>query len=163
MDNGIADVFAKSFNKFKNYLRGAFSELNEYDAEDIVSQTALAMLDRDDTDSIEYMSAYIYSALRNTAKNHFRKRKYEAASDGIDRGGDSAEDELIKAELKQQIWSALSILDEKSRFVLVETELYGKSYKEVQAVTGEPIGTLLSRKSRAVKKLVTILDEYYDL
>ena len=162
MDKRIADVFAKSFNKFKYYLRGVFSELSEYDAEDIISQTALSMLDKDD-DHIDSVSAYVYTALRNTARNHFRKRQKEVVSDVIDQGhSETVEDVLIRTELNQQIVDALMMLDEKSRFVFVETELGGKSYKELSEQTGEPIGTLLSRKSRAAKKLSVLLDDYYD-
>lgn len=34
MSSTLADVFAVSFHKFKNYVRVSFSSLNEYDAED---------------------------------------------------------------------------------------------------------------------------------
>ncbi len=56
--------------------------------------------------------------------------------------------------------AALAMLDEKSRFVFVETEFNGKSYKQLSELTGEPIGTLLSRKNRAVKKLCVMMENY---
>jgi RNA polymerase sigma factor (sigma-70 family) len=159
----IGEVFADGFEKFKNYLRAAFSQLSEYDAEDIVQQTALSLLGRDDAEDIDYLTSYIYTALRNTAKNLFRKRSREVPAEEIDMGhSSSAEDELLDEELKQQIDSALSMLDEKSRFVFTQTEFEGKSYKELSRETGEPVGTLLSRKSRAAKKLMMILDEYME-
>jgi RNA polymerase sigma factor (sigma-70 family) len=158
----IGEVFADSFEKFKNYLRAAFRQLSEYDAEDIVQQTALSLLGRDDDDdSIDYVTSYIYASLRNTAKNLFRKRGREIPAEEIDTGETySAEDELLNGELKAKIDAALSMLDEKSRFVFTQTEFEGKSYKELSQITGEPIGTLLSRKNRASKKLMIILDEY---
>lgn len=157
----VGEVFADSFGKFKNYLRAAFSQLNEYDAEDIVQQTALALLGQDDDNDIDYLTSYIYTALRNTAKNLFRKRNREVPAQDIDTGKtSSAEEELLDEELKEQIDSALSMLDEKSRFVFTQTEFEGKSYKELSRMTGEPIGTLLSRKNRAAKKLMIILNEY---
>ncbi len=159
----VGEAFSDGFEKFKNYLRAAFSQLNEYDAEDIVQQTALTLLGRDDDDSIEYMTSYIYAALRNTAKNLFRKRGREIPAQEIDTGfASSAEDELLGGELKDKIDSALSMLDEKSRFVFTQTEFEGKSYKELSQITGEPIGTLLSRKNRAAKKLMIMLDEYIE-
>lgn len=157
----IGDVFADSFEKFKNYLRAAFRQLSEYDAEDIVQQTALTLLGRNDDDSIDYLKSYIYASLRNTAKNLFRKRDREIPAEEIDTGETySAEDEMLNAELREKIYTALSVLDEKSRFVFTQTEFEGKSYKELSQMTGEPIGTLLSRKNRAAKKLMIILDEY---
>jgi RNA polymerase sigma factor (sigma-70 family) len=166
MRSKTAEVFAGSFNRFKNYLRNTFAGLNEYDAEDIVQQTALSMLDRDDgEESIEYLSAYIYAALRNRAKNLFRKRSREVLSgEEIESGEDvSAEDETIMIELKQRLNKAVSMLDEKSRYVYEKTEFEGKSYKELSEETGEPIGTLLSRKNRAVKKLMIMFDGYKDI
>lgn len=162
MRSGIGEVFADSFGKFKNYLRSAFSDLSEYDAEDIVQQTALSLLGRDDEESsIDYLTGYIYASLRNTAKNMFRKRSREVSAENVDTGHtSSAEDELLDEELKAQVDAALMMLDEKSRFVFTQTEFEGKSYKELSELTGEPIGTLLSRKNRAAKKLMIILNEY---
>jgi RNA polymerase sigma factor (sigma-70 family) len=166
MRSGTGDIFAGSFVKFKNYLRNTFAGLNEYDAEDIVQQTALSMLLKDDGDeSIEYMSAYVYAALRNGAKNLFRKRSREVLnSEDVEGGEDvSAEDEMIGMELKERLGEALMMLDEKSRYVYEKTEFEGRSYKELSEETGEPIGTLLSRKSRTVKKLAILFKDYKDL
>lgn len=162
---GLAEVFADGFGKFKNYLKDRFSYLSEVDAEDIVQQTALSLLGRnDEEDSIEYLSSYIYASLRNGARNMFRKRRREVLKDDIQSGLESsAEDALMGKELKEQVDRALSMLDEKSRFVFEQTEFEGKTYKELSQLTGEPVGTLLSRKSRAAKKLMIILDEYRKL
>lgn len=158
---GIGEILADNFIKFKSYLRSAFSQLNDYDAEDVIQQTALKLLGRDESD-IAYASAYIYACLRNGAISLLRKRQRELPEQDIDHGrGGSAEDAVLWEDLKRQVKAALSGLDEKSRFVFVQTELLGKSYKELSAQTGEPVGTLLSRKSRAVKKLYALLDDYY--
>jgi len=162
MSSTLADIFAGSFGKFKNYIRGSFSSLNEYDAEDIVQQTAMNLLGHSESDSITSLTSYIYAALRNGALNMVRKRQRERLDDRVEsqeREG-SAEDAALREELKRHLAVAMEMLDEKSRFVFVETEINGKSYKELSEQTGEPIGTLLSRKSRAMKKLNIILDEY---
>lgn len=162
MSSTLADVFAASFHKFKNYVRASFSSLNEYDAEDIVQQTAINLLGQGDSDSISSVTSYIYSSLRNGALNMIKKRHREQLDDAVEnpaREG-SAEDAVLCEELRRYMQAALDMLDEKSRFVFVETEVNGKSYKELSAQTGEPIGTLLSRKNRAIKKLNIILDEY---
>ena len=160
----VGDIFADGYHKFKNYLRAAYAGLSEYDAEDIVQQTALNMISRSgETHNVEYMTSYIYAALRNGAKNMFRRRGKEVPGDGIKHAPtDSAEDELIQAEMGEMIAAALDLLDEKSRYVFVETEINGTSYKEMAARTGEPMGTLLSRKNRAVKKLKAILFDYME-
>lgn len=162
MKSGIGEVFSAGYVKFKNYLRASFSGLNDADAEDIVQQTALSMLQRDDGDDIEYVSAYIYASLRNAAKNLFRKRSREVLGTEVEQRA-SAEDELMRFELEDAVSEALSMLDDKSRFVFEQTEFEGRSYKELSEQTGEPIGTLLSRKSRAVKKLAILLSDYKNL
>ena len=45
------------------------------------------------------------------------------------------------------------------RAVLIATELKGKSFRELSEEWDEPMGTLLSRKSRAVKTLRKLLEE----
>ncbi len=162
MSSTLADILAGSYNKFKNYIRASFSSLNEYDAEDIVQQTALNLLGQGETDTIASATSYIYTALRNGALNMLKKRHREQLGETVEaaeREG-SAEDEALCKELKRHMAAAVNMLDEKSRFVFVETEINGKSYNELSEQTGEPIGTLLSRKSRAIKKLNIILDEY---
>lgn len=157
---GAGDAFANGFTRFKNYLRGSFAALSEYDAEDIVQQVAVKMLCRN-TDDIGNTTAYIYAALRNAAVSHFRASKREAPLEDAPEGTfDSPEEALLDGELSRELTAALAMLDEKSRFVFVETALNGRSYRELSEQTGEPIGTLLARKSRAVKKLSIILDEY---
>jgi DNA-directed RNA polymerase specialized sigma24 family protein len=42
---------------------------------------------------------------------------------------------------------------------LIATELKGKSFRDLSEEWGEPIGTLLSRKSRAVKTLKKLLED----
>jgi RNA polymerase sigma factor (sigma-70 family) len=159
---GIAEVVAGGFTRFKNYLRASFSQLSEYDAEDIVQQTALNLLSRGDDDIVN-ATAYIYRALRNSAINALHRRRRETPCDELETGqGDSAEDEALSEALDWRLEEALALLDEKSRMVFVETELNGRSYKALSEQTGEPVGTLLSRKSRAVKKLSIILAQYED-
>ncbi len=159
--SSLADIIASGFGKFKNYLRASFSQLNEYDAEDIVQQTALHLLGKDETYGISNATAYIYTAIRNRAINVLKKRRREELGDTMQPGHDgSAEEAALREDLKAYMEAALSLLDEKSRFVFVETEINGRSYKELSEQTGEPIGTLLSRKNRAMKKLMILLDEY---
>lgn len=50
-------------------------------------------------------------------------------------------------------------LEPKQRAVFIATEFDGKSFKELSELWHEPIGTLLSRKSRAMKALQTKLKD----
>lgn len=162
MSGTLADVFSAGYGKFKNYIRASFSSLNEYDAEDIIQQTAMNMIGLEEDDRIDSTTSYIFASLRNGALNTLRKRRREQLDDAVEtaQSESSAEEAAMRNELRRHMEAALSLLDEKSRFVFVETEMNGKSYKELAELTGEPIGTLLSRKSRAVKKLMTVMENY---
>lgn len=158
----LEDVITNDYTHFKAYLVSRFNQINEYDAEDIIQQTVLKLLYKgNDALSIQNMTSYMYKSIRNGALDHIKKRKREVLSDEyIEVETSTVEDEILIAELKMVLKSAIDSLDEKSKYVFVETELKGKSYRELSAETGEKLGTLLSRKSRALKKLEKILTEY---
>lgn len=162
MKSIIGEVFEENFIKFKHHLTARFNELNEYDAEDIIQQTAMKLLYKDDDIlSIENLTSYVYTSLRNGAIDHFKKRKNEVlSSEYIETKTDTLEKEVLNTELKMIIKKAINLLDDKSRYIFIETEIKGRSYKQIMAQTGERLGTLLSRKSRAMKKLSVILEKY---
>lgn len=162
LKNVVGELFDLNFHKFKNYLRARFNELNEYDAEDIIQQTAVKLLYKgDDVLSIENLTSYVYTALQNGARDHFRKRRHEVLSDEyIEMESQTVEDEILLDELKYVLKQSIDQLDERSKYIFVETEIKGRSYQEMTQETGEKLGTLLSRKSRAMKKLRKILEGY---
>ena len=61
-----------------------------------------------------------------------------------------------------KIDDALDELPEDQRWVFVQHELEGRSFKELADETGDPINTLLSRKRYAVLHLRERLQELYD-
>lgn len=158
----LEDVFRSDYTNFKSYLVSRFDNINEYDAEDIIQQTVLKLLYKgNDALSIQNMTSYIYKSLRNGALDHLKKRNREVLGDDyLDKETLTIEDELLIKELKVALKEAINSLDDKSKFVFIETEIKGRSYKELSLETGVKLGTLLSRKSRALKKLENILTDY---
>lgn len=163
-DEVLKEVLENEYTKFKNYLSKKFNMINEYDAEDIIQQTVLKLLiKRNDALSINNISAYMYTSIKNGAIDHLRKRKYEVLSidDDIETvDTKTVETQVLLSELKMVLKEAIEDLDEKYRYVFVETEIKGRSYKSLSGESGTKIGTLLSRKSRAVEKLKSILQIY---
>lgn len=164
MTRKTSDFFTGNFQKLKRYLLYSFDSLRECDAEDIIQQTALKFLDGGYMNSeINHLSSYIYAAVLNAARDFFRKNNpldLKAEPDFADE--QTAEDYILNDELGEKIKDALDSLDVKSRHVFVETEIRGRSYEELVRETGEPLGTLLSRKSRARNKLKKLLEDYID-
>lgn len=155
----------ENYSVLKIYLRRRFNQLNEYDAEDIVQQTIIKLLYRGRDDlSVRNVSSYIYTSLQNGAKDYFKKsHRIELREDDVEIPTHSVEDEMLRMELAEQIRKAIMSLDEKSKYIFIETEIKGRSYEEIAAETGEKLGTLLSRKSRAKSKLRAALREYTEV
>lgn len=161
LGNSIGDFILENFNKLKRYLQYTFEELSEADAEDIIQATAVKLLGSSRS-RVDYLSSYVYTSVSNSAKDFFRKNNRVVLTASFDNTGETknAEDDVLNNELSNQIKAALYSLDEKSRYVFIETEIRGRSYEEIAKATGEPIGTLLSRKNRAKKKLRKLLESY---
>lgn len=162
----VKELFEDNYNHFKHYLNNKYHALNEYDVEDIIQQTVIKLLSRgDDITGIQNLTSYFYSSLSNGAKDYFKKYDrieiHEEYSEHFtNQATSSAEETLLLKELKQLIKETLKNMDPKMRFIFIETEIRGRSYQDIIKVTGEKLGTLLSRKNRAKKKLQTVVKNY---
>ncbi len=129
--------------------------------EDIVQQAAFNLLSRADIAGVSNLTAYIYRTLQNGAKDFYKKRSRETVGEVWEENDpEGLEQSVLAAELKGVIQRAIDSLDAKHRYVYVETQIKGRSYEELARETGEKIGTLLSRKSRAAAKIKEIVNDY---
>jgi RNA polymerase sigma factor (sigma-70 family) len=153
--NKIAEFFRTEYRKLVRYVQRLIDDTAERDAEDIVQDVILNILDGIDVGRpIENLSAYIYQSLRNRVVDLFRKRKDTVSlSDLVLSSEDNTIYEVEKKELHEEIFRALDSLNEKERAVVVATEFDGRPFRELSEDWGIPIGTLLARKSRALKKI----------
>ena len=61
--------------------------------------------------------------------------------------------EFEKRELQEKIYQAMDYLNDEEKAVIIATEFDGRSFRELSDAWGVPLGTLLARKSRAIKKI----------
>jgi RNA polymerase sigma factor (sigma-70 family) len=107
------------------------------------------------------MTSYVFKMLENGARDHFKKRSRETlTAEQIDETSAVLEEKVLAREMKDAVVRAIHQLEPNQRYVFIETELKGRSYEALARETGEKTGTLLSRKSRAVKKLKEIVLDY---
>ncbi len=119
------------------------------------------LLSRADIAGISNLTAYVYRTLQNGAKDFYKKRKKETIGEAEEsQSPEELEQKVLAAELKAVAGKAISSLDEKQRYVYEQTQIKGRSYEELARETGEKIGTLLSRKSRATAKIKKIVTDY---
>jgi RNA polymerase sigma factor (sigma-70 family) len=170
----IARFFAGEGRKLTGYVRARLRRIDEMDAEDIVSDVMLNVLQKTGvTANVQSLPAYVYRALRNRVVDVQRGRRSTLSLDAcVDENGEIPLMELLtdessgtagqaeRREFFRRLAQALDRLEARQRAVFIATEIEGRPYRALSEEWNEPLGTLLSRKSRAVKALREMLRDY---
>jgi RNA polymerase sigma factor (sigma-70 family) len=137
-----------------NYAR--WLTKNEADAEDVVQDASVRALRFFSSLRAEDARAWLLTIVRNTWYGRFPRRERPDHTTGFDEKSDDRPDEGVDPEalLMQQravdeVRAAIEQLPVDFREVIVLRELEGLSYKEIAAVIGIPMGTVMSRLARA--------------
>jgi RNA polymerase sigma factor (sigma-70 family) len=169
---GPAGFFEAEHGRLVGYVRRWLDGFSEEEAEDVVQDVALNVFDRADvTAPIRDLSAYVYRALKNRVIDLLRRRKATLSLDQPAGGEDSPaladlvrdetgapEADFERKELAGRLWEALEALAPEDRAILIATELEGWTFQELAEEWDAPLGTLLARKSRALKKVRKFLE-----
>ena len=133
---------------------------SEPDAEDLVQEAYVRALRSFDGYRGGDPRAWLLSIVRNTCYTWLRQRHAHfddtAAADAADVADDPAagpEAQVIRHSDGALLRRALEDLPVEFREALVLRELEGLSYKEIADVAGVPLGTVMSRLSRARTQL----------
>jgi RNA polymerase sigma factor (sigma-70 family) len=163
--------FRNEYQKLLNFVRKNLDERYfEASPEDIVQDVALGLIDKLDLDTqIGNLTAYIYRSVKNKIID-YRKKKQRTVSietftdrkNGnylLNNVSDEISDEEkdysdMGPELLQQ---AISQLRPDEQAVIIANEFEQRSFEELSLEWDVPLGTLLSRKHRALAKLYRIL------
>ena len=172
LKNRISQFYKAERPKMVAFVRKLINDLSDRDGEDIVQDVILSVWNSADASPVENLSSYVYRSLRNRVVDAFRKRKDDVSvdekicadsnitvSDFLCDLKYSVEDESERKEISRLIFEALDLLRPAEREIVCLTEFEGRSFKECSSILGEPVGTLLSRKARALKKMENILHQ----
>jgi RNA polymerase sigma factor (sigma-70 family) len=151
----FSEFFQREYFRLVRYVRRMIDDAADRDAEDIVQDVMLSIFDKADlTVPIENLAAYVYRSLRNKVIDIFRKKEdLLSLSDVIHDTGSDTERDVVRKELMDFVFQAVDSLPEDQRSVLIATDLEGRSFRELSEDWNVPIGTLLARKSRALKHI----------
>jgi len=136
---------------------------NSADAEDVVQEayvSALAGLDRFRGGDER---AWLLSIVRNGCYSSHRRQRVRAAEDfdetrHSDPGASTTPEQLaIDGDTRRRVQAAVEGLALEFREVIVLREFEGLSYKQIADVIAVPIGTVMSRLSRARMQLQAAL------
>lgn len=149
-------------------------------AEDLTQEVFIKIyrtLDSFDPDRAS-LNTWITTVTRNLLVDHFRKSKYDRATDSIDAAassdteGQTLGDQLAdmgpapdagleKREMKEMVHKALQKLSPELREAVILRDLQDMDYREIAQVLKVPEGTVKSRINRGRTELARLLQRTY--
>lgn len=155
---GMAKGDAHAFEEFyrgtdKTIFAYALSlTRNREDAQDVMMESYLRL--RMAADSYVPMGkpmAWVFTVVRNIAMTHYRKQGGETSWEELPEEGVPGHEESLLQGVALR--AALEILDETERQVVLLHAVSGLRHREIAAGLGLPLGTVLSKYTRALGKL----------
>ena len=155
-------VVAPHLDAAFNYAR--WLTKNDADAEDVLQDAAIRALRFLPSLRNDDARAWLLAIVRNTWYGRLAKQgdarrvmPYEEAMDERHDESLGPEALVLQRQTVAQVQTAIESLPVDFREVIVLRELEGLAYKDIAAVVGVPIGTVMSRLSRARERLLAIL------
>ncbi|MDR2510768.1 MAG: sigma-70 family RNA polymerase sigma factor [Spirochaetaceae bacterium] len=157
--DGQADVFRLLIERHKKqvYALGMSFLRNSADSEDFTQEVFIkAYRALGQFKGNARFSTWLYRIAYNTALNKLgRRTEYSSLveSDEAESPMLTPEEESIKEAVRQAVRQAVLELPEKYRLCIDLFFFYGRSYDEIEAITGIPVNTIKSHVFRAKKIL----------
>jgi RNA polymerase sigma-70 factor (ECF subfamily) len=133
---------------------------NPADAQDVVQESCLRAVRFFDGYKGGDPKAWLLAIVRNTCRTWQRRQKYATEAVPFDEAAHShteptrnQEQSMADGEQMRLLLKSIESLPVDFREVLILRELEEFSYQEIADVTGLPLGTVMSRLSRARKRL----------
>ena len=132
---------------------------NEHDAQDVVQEAYLRAVRFFDSYRGGDGKSWLLEVVRNTCFTFHRREKrnlsvaFDEAAHTPSVSLPNAEESLVEADNRTILRNCIEGLPEVFREVLVMRELEEMSYQQIADVAGLPAGTVMSRLSRARKRL----------
>ncbi|MCB9495745.1 MAG: sigma-70 family RNA polymerase sigma factor [Fibrobacteria bacterium] len=168
----IAEFFAREGAKLAAFVRHRLDDAVEVEAEDLVQDVFASLIEKaDPLSEIGNLSGYVYRSLRNRIIDRLRARRPTTSlekpvmdgltlSEILPHPDGNPSDLLIEAQRERAFAEAFESLPEFDRDLIEANEFEGLTFEEISKAWRIPVGTLLSRKSRAIKRLSSALSEH---
>ncbi len=170
-----AGVLAQIDSLYRTALR---MTNNPQEAEDLVQETMLKAFRFSNTyQRGTNLRAWLFRILNTSAINRYRKQATHPNTTSLPEGEDfylynrirdlngqelnlGAEEEVVSKYLDEDVYKALNDLPPNFRMAIILADIEGLSYKEIAEALQIPIGTVMSRISRARRQLQQSLWQY---
>lgn len=142
---------------------------NQHDAEDLTQEACLRAYQAFDTFLAQNAKAWLLTIIRNTYFNQVQKQKRRGDVIYLDtvEPGNSVHAQLQHQETPERclqrdseqalVLRSINTLADEFREVIVLRELEGLNYKEIASILDCPVGTVMSRLSRARQQIKNYL------
>jgi RNA polymerase sigma-70 factor (ECF subfamily) len=142
---------------------------NEAEAEDVVQSAYLRAISHFSSFRGGDGRAWLLTIVRNRCYDHMRERGASVQDayfdEAVHSGGKqnaNPETALLLTERTELVRKSLAELPAESREILVLRELEELTYREIARIVGIPMGTVMSRLSRARQRLQESLSGYLE-
>jgi RNA polymerase sigma-70 factor (ECF subfamily) len=133
---------------------------NEHDAQDIVQESYLRAFRFFDGYRGGDGKSWLMAVVRNTCSTWRRRESRDSSNEPFDEKAHSSnrqmqnqEEKLVDSSKMSVLRNCIEMLPLEFREVIVMRELEEMSYREISEVASLPVGTVMSRLSRARKRL----------
>jgi RNA polymerase sigma factor (sigma-70 family) len=133
---------------------------DDHDAEDLVQAASLRALKSFSGFHGANARAWLLTIVRNACYTWLEQKRargpataFDEEIHGVESDAMDPEKRLLREEAQQSVRRAVEGLPVELREVVVLRELEGLSYKEIAAIAGIPLGTVMSRLARARERL----------
>jgi len=157
------DVVVPHLDAAFNYAR--WLTRNDADAEDVVQDAVVRAFRFFSSVRTDNARSWLFTIVRRTWYARLAKRgnripstEYDELTDRRSAEVPRVDELLIRREQAERVRCAVEQLPVDLREVIVLRELEGLSYQEIATVVNIPIGTVMSRLSRARERLIPLLD-----
>lgn len=165
--NRLSTFFNEEYHSLRGYVQSRIDDTSERDAEDIVQDVALRLFSKAvDYSPINNIGGFVYSSIRNRIIDLMRTKKDTVNEDGDFETQWAEFAELFYSEasnnypenLQEALKQGIKALKPVYQDIIIAVDFEGYTYKEIALDTGISIGTLMSRRHRAMSLLSNYLE-----
>lgn len=150
----LKSMILANLQDLRRFAYSLTSDVN--DADDLTQIVVERLLTRPIPENVVPLS-WMFRICKNAWIDEIRSRKVRATDDAVDisqiASSNTNDNQLEEASQKQRLQIAIDELPEPYRMVISLIIMSGLSYAETSQTLDLPIGTVMSRISRARKKL----------
>jgi len=163
----VDSFFKKEYKKLVNYVRKNMeNRYGEESPEDIIQDVALSLITNLNVQTqVDNIAGYIYRSLKNRIIDIQRKKKRNISIDSMSSGNKElsdltsipdepyVDDSIFEKYNPEMLHTAINKLRPDEQLIIKLTEFGNYTFDDLAQEWNVPIGTLLSRKHRAIAKL----------